>query len=189
MRIDSLLYRLPVEESGLPNRVEMLASGDQQGLEAIGRHRVAVWRAEGVLAPELAATGIWLDAFDAEARHWVVRDDAGGIVACARLTEHDVLLASPDGGIWHEHRRPLPLPVGNFGKLVVAAAARGQGLASALNDARLAHARARGLKSLTVTASAANAKLLAKIGFEDTGWIVSFTNRPGVPFHALELRL
>jgi hypothetical protein len=46
-----------------------------------------------------------------------------------------------------------------------------------------------GARSVTVTASAENARLLQRQGFVDTGIVTLFENRPEVPFLALELLL
>ncbi len=164
---------------------------DPAALAAIGRLRVEVWRDEGVLAQELSDQGRWLDPFDAGCRHWIVRDPADPelLLACARLSFHDALLGSPDGPVWRDHGREVPVPVGNLAKLVVRRDARRQGLASGLNEVRIAAARAMGLQTLTVTASDANARLLFAQGFRDLGWTVCFANRPGFPFRALELVL
>lgn len=142
-----------------------------------------------MLTPEIEARGIWLDDFDVSCRHWIVRDPRvpSRLLASARLTSHGQLLQSPDGAIWKEHGRMLPEPVGNLGKLVVRREARRIGLASRLNAVRISAARAMGIRSLTVTASYANARLLLGEGFHDTGWVVHFGNRPEVPFQALEL--
>ena len=159
---------------------------DAATLERIGRLRVAVWEAEGSLAPDYACRGVWLDEFDPAGRHWVAEAPDGALVACARLTVHADAAASPDGRIWLDAGLPLPTPVANIAKLVVHRDARGHGLASELNRLRLAAAAAMGARMLTVTASKANARLLAGLGFRDTGVVVVFPNRPGVPFHALE---
>ena len=158
-------------------------------LERIGRLRIAVWDGEGVLADDYRARGVWTDEFDVEGRHWLAEAADGTLVACARLTVHPTAEASPDGYVWLRAGLPLEPPVANIAKLVVHADARGLGLASELNRVRIAAARALGARTLTVTASKANARLLAGLGFRDTGLVVTFPNRPGFPFHALEMRL
>ncbi len=46
-----------------------------------------------------------------------------------------------------------------------------------------------GAKSVVVTASEANAVLLRRLGFNDIGKIVYYDDRPGIPFHAMQLNL
>lgn len=166
-----------------------VAATDAAMLERIGRLRVAVWEGEGTLSPAMKAKGVWLDEFDARCRHWVAEDAAGELVACARLSLHETLADTPDGYVWEQAGRTFAGPVANIAKLVVSKKARGQGLAGRMNQVRIEAARAAGARVVTVTASAANARLLERIGFEDTGIVCEFDNRPGFPFHALELWL
>ena len=164
--------------------------GDRDWLEPIGRLRVEVWRAEGAIDEERFRDGVWIDEFDAGARHWVVVDDAGKLVAAARLTLHARLADSPDGYVWLDAGRELSSPIANVAKLVVARRARRRGLAMALNRVRLERARDLGAFTATVTASSANARLLAaREGFTYSGLRVQFADRPGVSFDALELAL
>lgn len=169
--------------------VREVSPADPSVLEGIGRLRVAVWKSEGALSASLAARGVWLDAFDPVARHWIATDAAGALVAAGRLTMHAGLEESPDGYVWLEAGRRLEGPIGNVAKLVVSPEARGRGLASALNRIRVDAARRAGARTLTVTASAANARLLERIGFVDSGLRATFEDRPGFPFRALELAL
>ena len=169
--------------------IREVAASDTHQMERIGRLRVAVWDEEGTLAEDYRASGVWLDAFDPVGRHWLAEAPDGALVACARLTVHERAEDSPDGPVWLDAGLPLAGPVANIAKLVVLAGARGQGLAGELNRLRIVAARAMGARVVTVTASKANARLLAGLGFRDTGVVVTFANRPGVPFHALELAL
>jgi gamma-glutamylcyclotransferase (GGCT)/AIG2-like uncharacterized protein YtfP/predicted GNAT family N-acyltransferase len=158
-------------------------------LERIGRLRVDVWRAEGAIDEARFRDGVWIDEFDARARHWIATDDAGQLVAAARLTQHPHLADSPDGYVWLDAGRKLPSPIANVAKLVVARGARRRGLASGFNRARIEAARMLGAATATVTASAANARLLARDGFTFSDLPVEFADRPGVTFYALELDL
>jgi hypothetical protein len=58
-----------------------------------------------------------------------------------------------------------------------------------LNVVRIAAARAMGARTIVVTASQGNARLLARLGFESIGATVRFSDRPEVEFIAMELVL
>jgi GNAT superfamily N-acetyltransferase len=170
-------------------RIIEIPPTDTSALTAIGRLRYDVWAAEGAIAAERFPSGIWLDAFDASARHWGAFDAGGRLVAAARLTLHRALADAPDGYVWLDAGRSVPEPLGNISKLVVTRAARGCGLGRALTEVRIAAARAAGARTLTVTSSFANARTLRRLGFADDGLRVEFPDRPAVPFLALTLAL
>jgi gamma-glutamylaminecyclotransferase len=163
-------------------------TGERDWLARIGRLRVEVWRSEGPIDEARFREGVWVDEFDAKARHWVGVDGAGEVVAAARLSLHRRLAESPDGYVWLDAGRDVTAPVANVAKLVVARRARRRGLALALNRVRLEAARELGAATATVTASPINARLLAAHeGFTFSGLRVQFADRPGATFHALEL--
>ena len=58
-----------------------------------------------------------------------------------------------------------------------------------LNIVRIAAARAMGARTVVVTASQGNVRLLAQLGFESIGATVRFADRPAVEFSAMELVL
>ncbi len=58
-----------------------------------------------------------------------------------------------------------------------------------MNQVRVEYAKTIGAKSIMVTASEANAKLLHSIGFEYIGQNIEFADRPGTLFVALQLDL
>ncbi len=66
---------------------------------------------------------------------------------------------------------------------------RRRGIAQMMNQVRVDYAKMIGAKSIMVTASEANAKLLHNIGFEYIGQNIEFTDRPGTLFIALQLDL
>ncbi len=169
--------------------IREMAVGDGRELSRISKLRIEVWGGEGSLDPRIERSGDWLDAIDPVARHWLVENARGELVATARLSVHDRLEDSLDGYVWLDARRTVPQPVGSISRLVVRKDARRQGLAGKLNEARIEAARDAGCKTMTVTASKENARLLAARGFVDTGLTVIFDNRPGVVFHALEMSL
>ena len=134
---------------------------DAPVLEAVGCLRVAVWAAAGALDAARFPTGQWLDADDAHARHWVAESPTGELVAAARLVWHaDPLRADRDVAVWLGAGRPLPFPCVDLGRLVVRPDWQRRGVATALNAARVAAARAAGARAAIATASASNARLL-----------------------------
>lgn len=160
-----------------------------QGLEAIGRLRYDVWLAEGAMNTALFPGKCFLDHLDPSARHWTVFD-GDVMVANARLTFHPTLDDGyRDASLWKDAGVPIPLPTCDLGRLVVLPSHRGRGIAQRLNQIRLEAARSMGAKSIIVTASEANARLLRKLGFFDIGKVVEFEDRPGVPFHALQYNM
>lgn len=129
--------------------------------------------------------GTWIEPLDRVARHWIALDDRG-LVGAGRLTLHHSLPDNPDGYLWIRSGLTVPLPAAHFCKLIVLKRARGLGVGKELNRLRLEAARAMGAKSILVTASDANARLLTAVGFTDTGVHETFPNRPEFPFRALQ---
>lgn len=158
-------------------------------LEEVGKVRYDVWLEEGAMNAEMFPNKCFLDYLDKEARQWTVRDN-GKLIATARLTFHPTLEDGyRDAALWKEVGVPIPLPTCDLGRLVVLVAYRGRGIAQELNKIRIQAAKDMGAKSIIVTASEGNAKLLRKLGFFDIGRIVEFEDRPGIPFHALQLNI
>ncbi len=119
-----------------------------------------------------------------------MRNDSGSLIASARLTMHFSLDDSyRDVQLWKRSGRLLPLPTVDLGRLVVLKDYRGKGMAQALNVVRIESAKQMGAKSIMVTASEGNARLLRKLGFEDIGETIYFSDRPGTLFIALQLNL
>ena len=164
---------------------------DARGMQRIGELRYKVWEEENSINTELFPNRCWIDPMDTEARHWVVEiEDTGEVVATARLTLHTSLEdSSRDVQIWQRCGKHLPLPTVDLGRLVVLSVHRGRGLAQMLNKVRIEAARDMGAKSVMVTASEGNARLLRKLGFEDIGETVSFEDRPNTSFYAMQLNL
>ena len=63
------------------------------------------------------------------------------------------------------------------------------GIAQKLNSLRVQCARDLSARSIMVTASEGNARLLRKIGFTDIGEKIIFSDRPNTTFYALQLNL
>ncbi len=151
--------------------------------------RYRVWEEEGAINAAAFPDKSWLDRDDDTARHWVVRRlDTGEVVAAARLTLHASLDDdSRDVALWRRCGKHLPMPTTDLGRLVVLQCCRGRGVAQSLNQVRVEAARLMGARSVMATASEGNARLLLKLGFTDIGETISFDDRPGVVFHALQL--
>ena len=173
------------------------SSDDDVRLEQIGRLRYQVWESEGSLQTSLFPDGIWLDEMDngggcLGAQHWFVEDSAGEMVAAARLTLHGETDAYRDVELWRSKAINLTWPVCDLGRLVVRKDARGNGLATRLNQARVDAAKAWGAGAIICTASAANASLLCKHqGFVSLqhGTVSVFEDRPNTEFQAIHLIL
>jgi predicted GNAT family N-acyltransferase len=164
---------------------------DTRSLQRIGELRYRVWEEENAINPELFPNRCWVDSLDQEARHWVLEDRVTGAwMAAARMTLHTTLDDdSRDVQVWRRAGKHLPLPTVDLGRLVVLAAYRGRGLAQLLNTTRIQAARQMSARSVMATASAGNARLLKKLGFEDIGETVYFEDRPDTCFYALQLNL
>lgn len=169
--------------------VESSAEDFEATLQAVGQLRYEVWLEEGSMNNDLYPDKCFLDYLDRQARQWVVLD-GDKLVASARMTIHPNLDDGyRDAKLWKEANVDIPLPACDLGRLVVLKAYRGQGIAQKLNIVRIQAARDLGARSMIVTASEGNARLLRKLGFWDIGKVVEFDDRPGIPFHALQLNL
>jgi len=117
---------------------------DAPTLEAIYRLRAAVWLETGVVGKAAFGDGRWSDEHDCAAMHWVVRDDAGELVAAGRLSLHDGLADVPEAEAYAAAGLELEGRIGAPANLVIAATARGRGLFLQLADAQNAAGRAAG---------------------------------------------
>ena len=188
---------------------EVSAQREPAVLAAIGELRYTVWGTEeGALDTTLPqfADSSWLDASDAETsekvRHFCAfAHDAGPggggasvLVGASRLVLHrDAVTSGSDRDIalWMRSdlndNASLRWPVCDLGRLVVARSHRGRGVATRLNAARVAAARDSGAAMLIATASASNARLLARHhGFIATGETITFDDRPDTLFYAVQ---
>lgn len=162
-----------------------VSPNDSARMDEIGLLRLAVWREETAVEETLFPDGRWIEPLDAAARHWIALDDHV-VVGAARLTLHSSLEDNPDGYLWLRAGREVPVPAAHLCKLVVLRSARGAGIGRRLNQLRIDAARAMGAKSILVTASETNSRLLLDMGFTDTGVRETFANRPGYSFRALQ---
>jgi predicted GNAT family N-acyltransferase len=175
----------------MPLSIQEIDNTNKENIDQIGKLRYEIWKAEGALELSYFPAGSWTDHLDYTGRHWAVIDSiTGDFVAAARmnfLIEIDE--KSRDAMLWKRSGSILPLPTVDFGRLVVKAEYRRQGLAQQLNEIRVTAAREMGAHSIIVTASEGNASLLRKIGFFEIGHRIEFDDRPGVSFIAMQKNL
>jgi hypothetical protein len=162
---------------------------DTPTLEAIYRLRAAVWRETGNVAPAAFGDGRWNDEHDAAGLHWVVRDEAGELVAAVRLSVHERLADVPEAEAYAAAGLELEGRIAAPAHLVVAAAARGQRLFWKLADAENAAARAAGCTFLVCQASPAMRRLLLRRGWQEAGAAPADGRFPGVGFVVMVLEL
>lgn len=184
----------PIEVSVMTDEVPVDSSishpcycTDSDLMKEIGRFRYKVWQQERSINDSLFPDSCWIDSEDNTARHWILRDIRGDIIASARITFHPHLdESSRDIQLWRKCGKNIPLPTVDLGRLVVSNEWRGRGIAQTMNHIRINAARDMGAKSIIVTASDGNARLLRKIGFVDIGETIEFSDRPGTIFHAMQ---
>lgn len=137
-------------------------------LEAIYRLRVTAWRAR---VPDFPDIGLWTDAFDAEALHWVVFE-RGEPVAAARLTVHEALADTCDISVYRSY---LPSsttgPIGVMSRLVVGPNHARLGLAAPFDYVRLDFARRLGCVCVLADAHQSTGRVnqLREAGFRILG--------------------
>ncbi len=169
--------------------IREVPNSDTNMLQAIARFRFDTWCAETKVNESLFPDGLWLEDIDYTARHWITEDiTTGKIVATGRMTVHDRLEDNLDGHLWIEQQMTVPLPVGHLSKLVVDKSVRKLGIGRRMSELRMSAAQAMGAKSMLVTASVANSRLLFQLGWVDTGIRVVFPDRPDMEFMGLEVR-
>jgi len=147
-------------------------------LEAIQRLRAEVWRQTGELSWTAFRDGRWSDEHDRTAMHWVVRDDAGELVAAARLSVHERLADVPEAEAYAAAGLELEGPIAAPAHLVIAAAARGRRLFLGLADAQRAAARAAGCTFIVCQDSPAMRRLLVRRGWRQAGPAPPMTASP-----------
>lgn len=175
---------------------EEISSSNLTVVNEIGKLRYDCWSGDGALDCAMFPDKSWVDEMDfgsTHVRHWVVRDmTSNDIVGAARLTRHDSLDDDyRDVKLWKEKGIELVPPVVDFGRLVVAQAARRKGIARSLVHARMVAVQSwevDGVRatSCVCTASAANMTVLLQCGWYAIGQEVVFPDRPTTIFHALQ---
>ena len=162
---------------------------DGPTLEAIYRLRASVWRETGDIAQAAFGDGRWSDEHDPSSLHWVVRGDAGELVAAARLSVHERLADVPEAEEYTAVGLDLEGRIAAPARVVVAAAARRHGLAGRLLDAQDEAARAAGCTYAVRQSSPAMRRLLARRGWRDVGPAGRDDRFPGVRFEVMVLEL
>eukprot|EP01040_Poterioochromonas_malhamensis_P004040 gene4040-4324_t len=172
--------------------IEEIENPNEEQLKEIGKFRYDLWVGETNVNHSLFPDGIWLEDIDRQARHWVARNsETKELLGVARLTIHPTIDDNPDGYLWIKNNLTdrLKSPVAHLCKLAVSSSARGLGIGQKLSEIRIEAAKLSGAQSVIVTASPANASILGKLGFIDTGIREIFPNRPTFEFYAMDLLL
>lgn len=122
------------------------------------------------------ATGdAWTDRFDELADHFVITHE-GVLVAAGRLTVHSDPADMPDADHFAELAAGFPGPIALMSRLVVRRAARRQGLATRIDQARIQAAHEGGAACIVTECSPPRVPALLRRGF------VALRTRPGVRF-------
>jgi GNAT superfamily N-acetyltransferase len=160
---------------------------DRATIKAVGRLRAEVWGATGQSAEGASPDGRWLDPYDFDGRHWVVRDASGRLVAAARVTVHGRLADVPEAEEYLRYGLELAGPIASPARVVVAPEAQGNGLARKLLDAQDAFAASAGARHAVRQASPAMVRLLAHRNWRILGPATPDPRFPGVCFQAAVL--
>ena len=134
----------------------------------IGELRVRAWKAR---QPDFPDMTIWLDMFDASARHWAILQGAVP-VAAARMTIHNDLSEVPNAEIFTDaFPHGLAGPIASINRLVVVPACAGRGLSRMLDEVRVSAARRENCAHMIVEtyAGATRTDALRALGFEPAG--------------------
>lgn len=161
---------------------------DPATLEAIYRLRAAVWRETGDVAQSAFTDGTWSDEHDHRSLHWVMRDGRQ-LVGAARLSIHERLADVPEAVEYAAVGLHLQGLIAAPARVVVAAAARGRGLAGQLLDAQDVAALAAGARYAVRQASPGMCRLLRRRGWRDAGPARRDERFPGVRFEVMTLEL
>lgn len=151
---------------GSPLDIQLIHPIDSVLLEAIGRLRAQVWRAEDEMTMKIFGDAdIWTDPVDSQAYHWVVYL-RGELVASARLSIHASIADAPNSEAFLDFGIQAKGPIASINRLVVAKSTRGLGIARALDLARLNKAKELGAHTvLAVPAGHQRRQSLAKLGY------------------------
>ena len=150
-------------------QVELHQVCDVDTVAEICRFRVQVWRATGALAEAAFELGEWRDEADQTATHWVARDITGQIVGAARLQIYDRLEQVPEYDEYLRYGLEIDGRIAAPDRVVVSAAATGQGVGGALVDIQEETWLATDAKAAVRQASPAMSRLITKRGWELLG--------------------
>ena len=137
-------------------------------LEQIGRLRVRAW---ATVVEEAAQMEVWLDEFDASARHWIVTVN-GELAAAARMSVHNSIGEVPEAEIYLGLiTDSLPKPIASINRLVVSPDHRRRGYARLLDCARIAAAEKSGYGCIVAEtpSGAGRVRALLSHGFKFAG--------------------
>ena len=149
-------------------------------LKQVYRLRVRAW-AETEVAPEAFPSGMWTDAYDPMARHWVA-EDGDGIVGACRLTVHDTLSDVPCARFYRRIKAKTAPRYGVFSRLVVLQRARRQGVSKRLDHARLTAAVEFGCKTIVGYSHRPDrVRALCRKGFRCADDFNAYHKEPGGP--------
>lgn len=162
----------PLDLKGLSLRE---VTGDVSALPAIGRLRVAAWRARVASFPAMDS---WLDELDESARHWALYDTTGQAVAAARLSQHRALHEVPGYEVYPSALAGRACPIASLNRLVVHPAWAGRGLAAILDRVRIDRARRSGARTLVMRTHPQRGKALEAIGFVNLGTALPYASGP-----------
>jgi GNAT superfamily N-acetyltransferase len=160
---------------------------DPQRLAELYELRARVWIEEGA-DPSAFPGGTWSDPLDAHRHHWVVLDD-DRIVAGASTSFHASLAEVQEPEAYTVIPTPSPGIIAAPARVVVDAAFRGQGIATALLDCQDQAARAVGAVLAVRQASPAMRRILERRGWRDDGPGPSDPRFPGTRFTVMSLVL
>ena len=163
----------------------VLQTRDANVIEEICRFRVRVWREAGQLASHAFPGGLWRDAADAQATHWLIRNSTGRCAAAGRLTMHESLADVYQSQEYLRFGLDLTGPIAAPDRVVVAGFARGSGLGRQILDLQDSAAEARGATHAVRQASPRMTELLEHRGWRKLGAASPDARFPGVEFQVV----
>jgi GNAT superfamily N-acetyltransferase len=143
----------------------------------IGELRVRAWKAR---QPDFPDMTIWLDMFDASARHWAILQGAVP-VAAARMTVHNDLSEVPNAEIFTDaFPNGLAGSIASINRLVVDPAFAGRGLSRMLDEVRVSAARRENCAHMIAKTDAGTRRTdaLRALGFEPAGTSQRYASGP-----------
>lgn len=143
----------------------------------IGKLRVKAWKAR---QPHFPVMTIWLDVFDAKARHWAIFQ-GGRPVAAARMSIHNELSEVPNAEIFADaFPDGLAGPIAAMNRLVVDPAFAGLGLSRLLDEVRISAASRNDCAHMIVETYAGTKRTnaLRALGFEPAGLSKGYASGP-----------
>lgn len=154
----------------------LLSQPSTEMLEEAYHLRPRAWRARSRDFPDI---DVWRDAFDDCSDHWVVvhRDR---VVAAGRLTIRDRIDDLPHPELYAGFDLPDAGPVGSINRLVVDVGYAGKDLSRMIDEARIAHADAQGVRVLLATTFAGQRRVTAldRLGFRELGDARAYDDGP-----------